>query len=412
MMRTVTRALVAIDQGVDARTLETAIAGVPSIQLVGSVEGLDGSWAALEETAADLLVVACNDATERALYLIEGAAKQRPDRPIVVFYGGPPNGFMQRAFAAGADDLVMLPETDSGIRFALEKVIARRKTAATGTAAGRMICVLGPKGGTGKTLTASNLVVALATAGKRAVVVDLDLQFGDMGIVLGLAPDRTVYDLARAGGTIDAEKVEAFLLTHESGARALLAPSRPDQAAAVTPDFLREVYAGLRTTFEYVVVDTSPGFTPEVIASIDSSSDLCVVAMLDALSLKDTRLGLETLDLMGYDSGRISLVLNRADTQVGISRDDARKILGRDPDVLVPSDREIPRSVTQGEPIVLARERSGAARAFRALATVYTADDGADAASLMSNGNAAAAGGANGRRSIGVRVARLRRRGR
>jgi pilus assembly protein CpaE len=90
--------------------------------------------------------------------------------------------------------------------------------------------------------------------------------------------------------------------------------------------------------------------------------------MLDALSLKDTKLGLETLELMGCDLDRILLVLNRADSKVGISRDDAATILGRVPDVLVPSDRDIPRGITDGRPIVLAGDGSAAARAFRGLA--------------------------------------------
>jgi pilus assembly protein CpaE len=120
-----------------------------------------------------------------------------------------------------------------------------------------------------------------------------------------------------------------------------------------------------------VIVDTPPGFTPEVIASIDSSSHVCVVATLDSLSLKNTKLGLETLELMGYSSERIRLVLNRAGTKVGITTDDVAAIMGRRPDVLVPSDRDIPRSINEGDPIVVTKERSEAARAFRQLANAY-----------------------------------------
>jgi pilus assembly protein CpaE len=101
-----------------------------------------------------------------------------------------------------------------------------------------------------------------------------------------------------------------------------------------------------------------------------------MVGMLDALSLKNTKLGLETLELMGYDRERIQLVLNRADTRVGITPDDVVRIVGRKPDVLVPSDRDIPRSVNEGTPIVLAKKRSEAARAFRSLAQAYLNGDG------------------------------------
>ena len=123
---------------------------------------------------------------------------------------------------------------------------------------------------------------------------------------------------------------------------------------------------------DIVIVDTPPGFTPEVIATIDVSTSVCIVGMLDALSLKNTKLGLETLDLMGYPLENVSLVLNRADSRVGITHDDVAAIIGRIPDVLVPSDREIPRSVNEGTPIVASRDRSEAARAFRQLAEMYT----------------------------------------
>jgi pilus assembly protein CpaE len=151
----------------------------------------------------------------------------------------------------------------------------------------------------------------------------------------------------------------------------LLAPTRPDQASTVTVDFLRDVFTTLRSMSDYVIVDTPPGFTPEVIAAIDASSDVCVVGMLDSLSLKNTKLGLETLELMGYNPNRISLVLNRADTRVGITHEDVEAIIGRTPEVLIPSDRQIPISVNDGTPITIQDERSEPARAFRKLAERY-----------------------------------------
>ncbi|HEV3478531.1 MAG TPA: hypothetical protein VG144_03685, partial [Gaiellaceae bacterium] len=186
-----------------------------------------------------------------------------------------------------------------------------------------------------------------------------------------LAPERTLYDLARSGGSVDGEKIESFLVPHSSGVRVLLAPTRPDQAASINVEFLRDVYAALRAAFDFVIVDTAPGFTPEVIASIDSSSHVCMVGMLDSLSLKNTKLGLETLDLMGYHQERVQLLLNRADSRVGIAQDEVTAIIGRTPNVFVPSDREIPCSVNEGVPIVVSKSRSDAAQAFAALAKLY-----------------------------------------
>ena len=121
-----------------------------------------------------------------------------------------------------------------------------------------------------------------------------------------------------------------------------------------------------------MVVDTPPGFSPEVIASIDSSTDICLVGMLDSLSLKNTKLGLETLELMGYSQDRVKIVLNRADSRVGITTDDVTAILGREPDAMVPSDRDVARTVNDGIPLVVSKPRSEAAAAFRGLAETYT----------------------------------------
>jgi pilus assembly protein CpaE len=299
--------------------------------------------------------------------------KQRPDRPVVVLATGSPNGFVSRVFEAGADDILTLPQAPPDVGFALQKAVARKQGAAVGTgvALSPMICVLGPKGGTGKTLTSCNLAVSLAEAGHKVAIVDLDLQFGDVGLALGLAPDKTIYDLAKSGGSLDTEKIEAYLVSHVSGVRVLMAPTRPDHAGVITTEFLREVYVHLRNCNDYLIVDTPPGFTPEVIASIDSSSHVCMVGMLDSLSLKNTKLGLETLAMMGYESDRTRLVLNRADSRVGITRDDVVSIVGRTPDIAVPSDRDIPRSINEGEPIVRAKTKSEAAKAFRSLASMY-----------------------------------------
>jgi pilus assembly protein CpaE len=364
------KTLLVVEAGVDPNAIEAAL---PAGSLVlDLVEGIDRSRAQLEQSSPDLLLVATSGDSELALELIEQAAHERPERPIVVLATGEPNGFLLRAFAAGADDLVVMPAGAGQVAFAIEKVLARRRRATVQVEQAPMVCVLGPKGGTGKTLTACNLAVSFAREGKRAALVDLDLQFGDVGIALGLTPERTIYDLAASGGSVDEEKLEGYLTVHPgSGLRVLLAPTQPAQAGVVSVEFLQEVYRLLRGSSDVVVVDTPPAFSPEVIASVDLATHLCVVGTLDALSLKDTKLGLETLELMGHDLDKVKLVLNRATANVGITRGDAESILARRPDVLVPEDREIPRMLTEGRPVVIANQRSAVARAYSGFAAEY-----------------------------------------
>jgi len=370
------RTLVSLDNGVDDAAVRAALPAHPSIQLLGFLRGVDETWATLQDSATDLLVIACSGYSERALSLISGTARDYPGIPIVVLTMSPADGFLSRVFEMGADDVLALPESPERVRFTLQKVVARRQAAGMNGGAGglgAMVCVLGPKGGTGKTVTSTNVGAALAAAGKSVVIMDLDLQFGDLALCLGVRPETTIYDLASSPGSLDSDKLNAYLVPHESGARVLVAPTRPDQASMVTVEFLREVYALLREMSDFLIVDTSPGFSAEVISAIDASSQVCMLSMLDTLSLKNARLGLETLDLMGYEPDRIALVLNRADSRVGISDDDVERIVGRKPQVHVPSDVQITRSVNEGRPIVLGRPKSEAAHSFQRLAEVLIA---------------------------------------
>jgi pilus assembly protein CpaE len=365
------RILVTLADQADRQLVESALENDASLEVVGYADALD-DWHAFLEQPGDLVVVASYGHDDSVTTMVDHAVKHRPDRPVVIMSEASPNGFLRQAFEAGADDVITLPQSSEQVAFTLQKVLARRKgLAMPGKASAPLIAVLGPKGGTGKTLIATNLAVALAQRDANVVLVDLDLQFGDIGLALGLSPEATMYDLMRAGGPFDHEKLDRHLVKHSSGVKVLIAPTRPDQASAVSIDFLRDIYASLRTMCDAVIVDTPPGFTPEVIATIDASSEVCMVGMLDSLSLKNTKLGLETLDLMGYDTERVSLVLNRADSKVGITPDDVSTIVGRGPDVAIPSDREIPRSINEGTPIVASKPGSGAAKAFRTLADRY-----------------------------------------
>lgn len=374
------KALVAIDAEID-RVLIEALMSSRDIG-ISVLDYLDLERDQGKDAGGDVLLIACTEFSVQIGKFVRAARQRHPTRPIVVLSPYVAEGVLRQAFDAGVDDLVTLPgsaepelvlASAQELEFTVDKALARQREvpAASRQVMGRMICVLGLKGGTGKTLVASNLGVALATAGHSVAILDLDLQFGDVGLALGLAPERTLYDLVRSGGSLDAEKLDDFLGRHSSGARVMLAPVRPDHASVVTPDFIKAVERVLREMFEFVVIDTPPAFTPEVISAVDSSSDVLMVTMRDSLALKNTKLGLETLDRMGYDRRRVRLLLNRANSDVGIDRQDVLTILGTDADVRLPSHRDIVRSVNRAEPIALSR-RSEAGKVFQQLAGIYT----------------------------------------
>jgi pilus assembly protein CpaE len=380
------RIVVVLDAGADRNSVEAVIPAAAGVELLTVIDGLNNGWHEVGADDVDAVLVASGTSPAAALGFTEGVATEYPDRAVLLLHSGSVNGLSSRALEAGAEDVVGLPQADgeppspaerervsAELLVALQKGVARRRRATEGpsVAQGRMIVVVGPKGGAGKTIVASNLAAALAHAGERVALVDLDLQFGDIGLVLGLPPTHTIYDLVTSGGSLDAEKLRDYLTTHESGAQVLQAPARPDQAAMVDVEFLRQMFAVLRANQDWLVIDSGPGFPPEVIAAIDAATDVCIVGTVDAAALKNTKLGLETLELMGVDPGVIKLVMNRSDSRLGITSDDAETITGRNIDVLIPSHRDVPRSANDGKPIVLSQPGSEPARALRSLAASY-----------------------------------------
>ena len=385
MARRITAA-VAHDETAPIRLISEHIPEDSGIEVTEEFTTFELNADAVLRLDADVLLVACREGSDAALKLVQLWQTVRSRTPVVLLSHGTDQDFVQDAFAAGADDfLVMHPgpyipeQVGRDVEFAIRKAVTRNRSASErGPEAGTLICVLGSKGGVGKTVSSTNLGAALAARGRRTALIDLDLQFGDVALALGLAPETTLFDLAVSGGGLDADKLDDFMLRHSSGLRVLAAPARPDQAVSVTAQMMTTIYALLREEYDYIVVDTPPAFTSEVIATVDVANWICMVAMFDALSLKNTRLGLDTLELMGHPAEQVRIVLNRAGTNVGISDTDAVEILGRRPDVLVPSDREIPVSINDGVPITLSGSRSAAALAVHSLAEMFLQQPGAD----------------------------------
>ena len=303
--------------------------------------------------------------------LLRTSRSSRPAMALIVAVPGPQNGQLAEALKAGADEIVILPAESAAVATAIHKAMARVSAAAatrpSDAARSPLVAVLGPKGGTGKTTIATNLAADLATRGRGTLLVDLDLQFGDVGVVLGVEPEHTIYDLATAGGTMDAERLRGFTGRSRDGVNVLLAPVRPDQADAVTAEHITAILDLARTTYDVVVVDTPPAFTSGVIAAVDQADLIVMLGSFDLPGLKNMKVGMETLQMMDVPSARILPVLNRANTKVGLLVTDVTKVLGRAPEVAVPSDRGVPQSVNASRPIICMQPKSSPARSFRAI---------------------------------------------
>jgi pilus assembly protein CpaE len=240
---------------------------------------------------------------------------------------------------------------------------------------GRVVTVFSPKGGTGKTVTASNLGAALAKQGRKTLLLDLDLQFGDAAIVMGIEPEKTIYDLVVAPGELDIEKLAGYTTKHPCGLDILPAPLRPEDAELVTESKITRLLEVARECYDVIVVDTSPFFHGPMLATLDRTDELLVLCGLDVPTLKNVRLALQTLELLSFPSSRIRYVLNRANTKVGLSKREVEGALKVSVHVEVPSDRIVPVSVNRGTPAVISEPGSDFAKAMTALAKTVMATE-------------------------------------
>ena len=345
--------------------LREALSNHPELEVVGASEQVSQAASAL---AGGHLGAVLHATRSPSLPVNELAAiREQTAAPVIVLASGAHSTLLEEALDADVSDVLLLPQLTENVVFAIRKAShAGRRLAAQGGHGrrGRIATVFSPKGGTGKTSIATNLAASLAKhQGKRALLLDLDLQFGDAAIMLGLEPEKTIYDLVVAPGELDSEKLAGYITRHPCGLDILPAPLRPEDAELVTEAKLARLLEVARESYDVIVVDTSPFFHGPMLATLDRTDELLMLCGLDVPTLKNVRLSLQTLDLLSFPTSRIRFVLNRANSKVGMSKKEVEGALDVQVAFEVPSDRAVPISVNRGNPAVLAEagaEFSGA----------------------------------------------------
>lgn len=237
----------------------------------------------------------------------------------------------------------------------------------------KVIVVLSPKGGSGKTAVTSNVAVALAQRHPgRVVAVDLDVQFGDLPTALSLISERTLAQLSRATSIgIDATTVKLHLTPSEGGLFVLAGASDPADADSINHTHVSAVLALLAENFDFVIVDTPAGLDELTLAALECATDLLLVSSLDVTSIRSLRKALDALDHIGIKADR-RLVLNRSDSKVGLNPIDAEEAIGMKISCSIPSSREVPLSLNLGTQVVLSAPKSHVAKQLQKLANLYS----------------------------------------
>jgi pilus assembly protein CpaE len=308
---------------------------------------------------------------------------------VILSVQSDPN-YMRRAMLAGARDFLAKPpvvdELTAAIRRAGKMAHEERaksdrvvlpqpsmpgpvSVSTAGVAYGRVITVYSPKGGTGCTTIATNLAISLNNQDTGVVLVDGNLQYGDVAVFLNEQGKYSIVDLAQRADELDPDIVSDITITHsKSGMGILAAPFRPEYSEGVSGEQFSKTIRYLRRMFSYVIMDTASGLDDITISALDSSDIIILITTQDIPSIKNSRLFLDLLDALGIDRKRVLLVMNRYDKRIGITPDRISENFKQDVSAVVPlEERIVIPSVNRGHPFMLGDKSKPVARAVLSL---------------------------------------------
>ena len=336
----------------------------------------------------DVIVMDINMPGMDGIAASEIISQRLPNSPVIMMSVHGEAEHLKRAMLAGAREFLVKPF--SGDEFATsikrvheresvrrEQMQATREAASTQVVAGsedaedhQVIAVFSPKGGAGRTTIATNLALALKReTNQRVALVDANLQFGDVGVLLNLNPkNRSMLD-AVDGGEPDKDIIDSVMIDHSTGIRVLLAPPSPEGADLVTPAYLRKMVDALRETHDWVIVDLPSGLNDHTLGVLDAADQILIVAALEITTIKNVRLFLEVADQLEYERSKLRLVINRSDAAQGIRIGDVEASIRRPIDCSIVSDGRLAvLAVNRGVPFVVSHPESPLSRDLFTLA--------------------------------------------
>jgi pilus assembly protein CpaE len=347
----------------------------------------------------DIILMDINMPDMDGITATEQMAATLPSAAVVMMSVQGEADYLRRSMLAGAREFLVKPFSSDELTASIRQVHSRERDKASRMAAvpvaaagsgsggssggegggdpGRIIAVFSPKGGVGRTTVAVNLAVAAATdLGKKVVLVDASFQFGDVGVLLNLNPkSKSIADLLPQLEANELDALDMFVIDHTSGVRVLLAPPTPETAELITPAAVRKVLETLRRNHDLVVVDCTAFFNDTTLAILDIADVILTMLSLEITSIKNMRLFLEVAQQLGYETGKVRLILNRADSALGIRVADVEQSIGRKVDETIVSDgRSVVYALNRGVPFYLSNKEAQVSQDILRLARSVTGE--------------------------------------
>ena len=347
------------------------------IEVVGSAASGTEALDLAVRLSPDVILMDINMPDMDGISTTEQLASRAPNASVVMMSVQGEADYLRRSMLAGAREFLTKPFSSDELTASIRQVYIREREKVARIAAvvpvvgggakdsdrdpGIVVAVFSPKGGVGRTTVSVNMAVAAATElGKDVVLVDGSFQFGDVGVLLNLNPkNKSIADLIPELDAGESDSLETFVINHSSGIGVLLAPPSPEMAELITPAGIKRVLEALRATHDLVIVDCTSWFNDTTLGILDTADIILTMLSLEITSIKNMRLFLEVAEQLGYETDKVRLVLNRADSTLGIKVIDVENSIGRKIDHTIVSDgRSVVYALNRGVPFFLSNREA------------------------------------------------------
>lgn len=334
----------------------------------------------IEYKKPDVLIIYTEKINTETLELIERVYITKQGCAILVLAGDITMEEMSSTLEAGANKVLGVPFEPKQLLDSIMLCVNREKsrlntnhTTDKTSFLSKVITVFGTKGGVGKTTLAVNLAVSLARNRKKVAILDLDLQFGDVGIFLDVDKADTIAELVQENNNLDINNIKAYMTIHSTGISVLLAPRSPEYAEIIKSKSVEQLINILKSYYDYVIIDTPPAFNDVSLTALENSSAVLFITNLDISSLKNTRISFDIISSLG-SLEKVRVVVNKEGIS-SIKPKDAQKILNKDIYSIITNDNKVAvNALNRGIPIVLDSPKSSISAAMNYLTKKILSD--------------------------------------
>lgn len=371
------KVLIADDVAETRKNIITLLEFETRIEVVGEAANGEEALEITEKTKPNLILMDINMPIMDGLKATEKICQRYQDIVVIIMSVQGEREYLKKAMFCGAKEYLIKPfSLDVLIETVIKtydkeqnkrKFALNDKEKKTSEKASKVITVFSTKGGVGKTTIAVNTAISIAKKNNyRVALIDLDLQFGDIAVMLNMAQSKTIVDLIDEIGNLNKEILSEYMIEYIKGVDILPAPPKPEYSEYILPNHIEKILSVLKEDYQYIIFDSVSNFNDITLTALDNSDQILFISTMNLPTIKNVKLGLDIMDSLHYHNEKVKIILNRASKHFGVKITDVEEVLNKEVSVCIPEDNKtvIP-SANKGYPFMRSRGEAKISRCIK-----------------------------------------------